>query len=192
MVEAACALFAQRGYSAPLSAVAERAGVAVQTINFTFHSKLALLQEVLDFAVLGDDLPVPPLERRWFRDLAGEPDQRRALVLIVQNTEPILQRASPIAAIFHTLINDPDAAVFWADRERLRHESYRQFVGALRSRGRLRKGLSEDEATDILFVVLSPELFQSIVGGRGWTVDHWRSWTTQTLEEALLGPAQTI
>src|ERR1700730_14296631 len=77
MVEAAYKLFAERGWSVPLTAVAREAGVAVQTLYFTFHTKVGLLQEVLQLAVLGDELPLGPLERPWFDDMVAEPDPHR-------------------------------------------------------------------------------------------------------------------
>ena len=43
MVDAAAKLFAQRGYAATtMAAIAQQAGVAVQTVYFTFHSKTEL------------------------------------------------------------------------------------------------------------------------------------------------------
>ena len=44
-----------------MAAIAQRAGVAVQTVYFVFHTKAELLSRVIDAAVLGPD-PNPPEE----------------------------------------------------------------------------------------------------------------------------------
>jgi AcrR family transcriptional regulator len=54
VVEAAFALFSERGYAgATMAQIAEAAGVAVQTLYFAFHTKAALLSRANDFAVMG-------------------------------------------------------------------------------------------------------------------------------------------
>ena len=184
MVEAAYRLFSERGYSVPLTAIAAEAGVAVQTVYFTFHTKAALLQETLQLAVLGDDQPLAPHERPWFGRYAAEPDQRKALQVLVASTQPIFERVSPLVGIFQT--GDPEVTAMWDHSEELRAEGFRQMVAVLAKKGPLKPGLSLDEATDVLFVLLGPELFHSIVAGRGWSVARWRRWISATLAATLL------
>ena len=60
IIDAAAELFVERGYGATmLDQVAERAGVAVQTVYFHFGNKSTLLKRALDVAAVGDDEPVP-------------------------------------------------------------------------------------------------------------------------------------
>src|SRR5207248_3972643 len=99
MVEAAYKLFSEEGYGVPLTAIAAEAGVAVQTLYFTFHTKLDLMGEVLALAVLGDDRPIPPHERPWFEELVKEPDPRKALQLMVDSTTDIFERVAPLLGI---------------------------------------------------------------------------------------------
>ncbi|MDT7554326.1 MAG: hypothetical protein QOI16_2862, partial [Pseudonocardiales bacterium] len=67
IVAAARALFLERGYTAAsLRDVAEMAGVARPTVAAAFGSKPALLRQILDEALAGDDEPVPVAERPWF------------------------------------------------------------------------------------------------------------------------------
>ena len=42
-----------------MAQIAEAAAVAVQTVYFGFHVKSALLSRAYDFAVMGEDEPVP-------------------------------------------------------------------------------------------------------------------------------------
>src|ERR1700758_4924434 len=54
-IEAAHRLFLERGYEATtMHDVADTAGVAVQTVYYTFKTKAQLLAEAESFAVLGD------------------------------------------------------------------------------------------------------------------------------------------
>src|SRR6266545_2689016 len=69
MLQAAGELFAEHGYGATtLQEVAARAGVAVQTIYFTFGNKRTLLKELVDVTIAGDVEPVATMERPWFRE----------------------------------------------------------------------------------------------------------------------------
>ena len=67
IVKAAYTLFCARGYAGTTMAqIAEAAGVAVQTVYFTFHTKSALLSRAYDFAVMGEDEPLGPDKQPWF------------------------------------------------------------------------------------------------------------------------------
>lgn len=56
MLRAAYDAFCERGYAAStMDMIAERAGVAVQTLYFTFHTKGAILEEAFGAAILGFD-----------------------------------------------------------------------------------------------------------------------------------------
>jgi AcrR family transcriptional regulator len=64
LVEAATALFVERGYTATtLADVADRAGLAARTVYLRFATKAELLRRCIDHAIVGDDAPVPLAER---------------------------------------------------------------------------------------------------------------------------------
>lgn len=46
--------------------------------------------------------------------------------------------------------------------------------------------MSVDEATDIVFALLSIEVYLLLVTKRGWTPERWQNWATTTLAAALL------
>ena len=184
MLDAAGRLFAERGYSVPMTAIAEAAGVAVQTLYFTFHTKEALLGETLQLAVLGDELPLAPHQRPWFQELRAEGDPRRALAILVDSSQAIFERVGPLVGVFQS--GEPEPAAIWAGSEKLRLEGFRDPVmKALAAKAPLRTGLDEEAATDILFVLLSPALYDQLVLRRGWPPDRWRAWITQTLGDAI-------
>ena len=182
MIEAAYKLFSERGWGVPLTAIAEEAGVAVQTLYFTFHTKVALLQEVQQLAVLGDEQPLAPHERPWFHAMVREPDPGKAIGIIVDNTVEIFGRVAPLTGVFRS--GDPEVAALWTHSERLRLDGYRKMAQALARKGRLK--VKVDEAADILFVLLSPDLFWLTVSQRGWSANRWCRWMTGLLQRALL------
>src|SRR5688572_32815829 len=85
ITKAAYTLFCERGYAGTTMAdIAEAAGVAVQTVYFTFHTKSELLSRAYDFAVLGEGDPVPPEQQDWYVRAIAEPDLEAALRMVVE------------------------------------------------------------------------------------------------------------
>jgi len=181
ITEAAYKLFCERGFGVPMTAIAEEAGVAVQTLYFSFHTKLDLLSAALQLAVLGDDRPVPPHEREWFAEMVAETDPRAALRILLEGTQGIYDRLGPLAGVFAT--NDPEVAAMWARSEELRLEGMRTMTAAL-----LMKDASHavdlDTATDVVFVLLSAATYQAFAD-RGWSPEQWRAWTAEAVARAL-------
>ena len=50
----------------------------------------------------------------------------------------------------------------------------------------LRPGLSLQEAADIIFTLVSLEVYLLLTAERGWTPAHWERWITGTLIDAIL------
>jgi AcrR family transcriptional regulator len=203
MLEAGYQLLCEVGYgAATLAAIARRAGVAEQTLYFTFGSKPAIVNEVLHAAVVGFDVWSPALDgavRRdhlatardqfpWFRPFEVEPDPRRALTLYMDGTIEILARVAPLEAAVNGL-GVPELQPTLDVSERLRDEASQMIVQALKTKGRgLRRGLSLQRAVDIFHVLTSPLLFHQLVAGRGWSPTQAGAWLAATLGDQLLAP----
>src|SRR6476646_10050186 len=78
VLAAAAELFEESGWSGTtVAAIAQRAGVAVETVYSGFGSKKQVLRAVVDFAVVGDADPVPLAERPVFaRQAEGTVEER--------------------------------------------------------------------------------------------------------------------
>lgn len=187
MVGAAYRLFCENGYVATtMEAIAREAGVAVPTLYFTFRTKAAILGEAVGAAVMGFDDPVGPEDAPWYRTFEAEPDARRALKILVENTSPILQRVGPLTAAIHGAAFDPEVATLREVSEQRRHEGYHIIVQMLGRKGGLRRRLTIARATDILLVLLNPNLFEALATGRGWSVADCDRWFVEVLSEQLL------
>lgn len=190
IVAAATELFVAHGYGATLlDQVAERAGVAVQTVYFHFGNKRTLLKEAMDLAAVGDDEPVPLLERPWLRQIQEEPDPRRIIGLWVATGRTIAERVAPLMRVVRGATGaDAELAAQWAVNQNQTRTAHAFLIGLLADRGALNPGLTADEARDIAFVIGNVETYLQCSDICGWTLDQWQERTTALLAAALLRP----
>lgn len=188
IVQAAGDLFLAQGYGATqLQEIADHAGVAVQTIYFAFGNKRTVLKELVDVTIQGDDEPVPTMERTWFREMLGAPTAADQLRLHVTGTRPILERVAPIVRVVDAAAAaDPEVAVLWPDEVDPRLTVLEHAADALLAKPDVRHGLEPAEAIDVMFGLLSPELFLVMTAQRGWAPSQWQTWTYDLLAAQLL------
>ena len=195
IIHAAAELFVERGYGATmLDQVAERAGVAVQTVYFHFGNKATLLKLALDVAAVGDDEPVPLLERPWLDRVKAEPDPLRMIELWVANSRSIMERVAPILTVIRGTIGaDPDLAAQWHVYEQERRTAFGALAHILADRGVLKTGLNRQDAADLAFLIGSVEGYFLATGTLGWPPEHWERTTVSILTSTLLGtPATSV
>lgn len=181
MLDAAFERFTTSGYpGTTMAAIAERAGVAVQTLYFTFNTKAALLGEVFERAVFGDD-GLPPPEQEWFREASATPDLDAALHIWATGVSAIVGRVAPLRPVFDGVDPDESVAELWDRGERLREEGYGAFLDGLISRHGLAPGATRDEVVDLALVLMGPVGHRGFVEDRGWDVDRWVRLTVETL-----------
>lgn len=187
MVGAAYDLFCEFGYGATtMATIAERAGVAVQTLYFTFHTKDELLQEVHKRAVLGDE-PGPPNQQSWFIEVVAEPDAQRAISLVVEAMSAILARVAPMLPVFHAVAAHEAGSVFREGEDR-RRRGMRDLAEVILSKPGTSGTTSAIEVADILCVLLGPETYRAFVLDLGWSLPAWRRWTNNALIHDLCEP----
>ncbi|WP_232835960.1 TetR/AcrR family transcriptional regulator [Actinocorallia populi] len=187
MLQAARGLFTDRGYTATtMKAIADRAGMAVQTLYFTFATKRAILTELLDVEIAGDTEPVATLDRPWFAEAAAAPpaDQLR---LQVAAAARILHRVTPLLEVVRSAAaTDPEIAELWRTNLAQRHTVQSRLAEALAAKTPLRTGMDASRAADIALAVLAPETYHLLVHERGWSPREWEDWATDALTCQLL------
>jgi AcrR family transcriptional regulator len=182
MMAAAYRVFSERGYAkTTMEAVATDAGVAVQTLYFTFHTKAELLQAAYEYAVLGADL-TPPHLMDWWRAAEAEPDVTRAVGRFVDGSVEIFERAASLA---WAVGGDQDARSAYQFNENLRLEGNANMVAVLARKHPLRPGLTQPKARDIMLTLLGPHVFILFTRELGWTVRRYRSWAKGALLREL-------
>jgi AcrR family transcriptional regulator len=188
IIERARQLFLQHGYAATtLDQIAARAGVAVQTVYFHFGNKRTVLKEVMEVLAVGDDAPVPLLDRPWVQQVRDEPDARRALGIWLRNSRLIFGRVAPMLYIVRDAAGaDPEMAEQWRTNQHQRYLAHRALAEILAAKNALRPGLTAQNAADIIFTLLSPEVYLLLTAERGWSPAQWQRWQTRTISQAIL------
>ncbi|RIV38473.1 TetR/AcrR family transcriptional regulator [Micromonospora radicis] len=189
VVTAATRLFVERGYTGTaLADVAAAAGVARPTVFAAFGSKAALLRQVLDQALAGDDEPVPVSQRSWYRPVWE--GRTRAEVLDAY-AEVCTLIGARTAQVFETVRRaadgSPEVAEVWQTLLRNRRIGAQMVVERVCSlAGSLRQGSDVEAAVDEVWFYNDPAHYGALVLERGWTEDAFRSWLGRTLRDALL------
>lgn len=189
IIESARQLFLSNGYApTALDQIAARAGVAVQTVYFHFGNKRTILKEVMDVLAVGDDAPVPLLDRSWVQQARDEPDARRALSGWLGNSRLIYSRVAPMLSILRDAAGaDPEAAEQWRVNQGQRYFAHRSLAELLAAKqDGLRPGMSLDQAADVIFTLASPEVYLLLTAERGWSPGQWQDWLTETIADAIL------
>ncbi|HET9827828.1 MAG TPA: N-acetyltransferase [Nocardioidaceae bacterium] len=191
IVAAAGELFAERGYAATtIDAVATRAGVGRKTVFSSVGGKGALLKLVWDWALVGDDEPVPMAERPAVKAMQEERDPRRLVRMWVEMQLDVGARAAPVGAVVLAAA-DVDAEV----RElaaTIRRESMAgatAFVTHLAGTGGMRSDVSVEKGADVCWAVMNSLLWHLLGSVRGWAAREYGDWLDEVLSTTLLRPS---
>jgi AcrR family transcriptional regulator/predicted GNAT family acetyltransferase len=192
IVSAAGELFVERGYAATtIDAVAERAGVGRKTVFSSVGGKGALLKLVWDWTLVGDDEPVPMVDRPAVRAMLAERDPHRLVRMWVDMQLEAVGRASPIGAVVMAAADVDDEVRELS--ETIRRESLvgaRGFATHLAGTGGLRKGLTPERAADVCWAVVNSLLWHLLVSVRGWPASAYGDWLVDAMTATLLEPAE--
>ena len=193
ILAAAGRLFRERGYAGTaMTAIAEEAGVVVETIYRSFGSKRALFHAVTEAVLAGGTTraDVPVEARPAIRAVIEEPDPRRQVALYVATQPGIHRRSGPLLrALQGGMAGDPELRAVWDEMEAWRLEGQGRFVAMLAGKGALRPGLSVEEARDIAWTLCSLAVHDLFVVERGWSSERYQDWLTGALSCALLPAA---
>ena len=191
ILSAAQRLFEGQGYSATtMAAIASEAGVALKTVYTSFETKSGVLRALWNLLLRGDEADVPVMDRAWYREVLDEPDAERQLQLNARNARAVKARiASVLVVIRHAAAIESDSADLWARIQSDFYDNQRAIVQSLDAKDALRPGLDVARAVDILWTLNHPDVWQLLVGERGWTADAWEAWFADTSRSQLLRSA---
>lgn len=172
-----------------MEAVAEAAGVSVETVYKTFGSKLALLQRVIDINLAGDEDPLALTERSIFTDVRDEPDQRRQVELLARNARIVLERAGTLQwAVLAAAEHEPELAELVTRYNGMRLRAMRGFIEWVAARGPLRDGLTVERAALTYWTLSSTETHHLLRGRGGLSAEDYERWLADALKALLLQP----
>jgi AcrR family transcriptional regulator len=192
IAEAAHRLFLAYGYiRTTLADIAAEAGVSVPTVKLAYGTKRQVLLAAWDFAVKGGPDTRPVVEQEWFQEMVATPDPREHLRLLAAGTAIIRPRIMPMTDVIRTAAAaDLEIAALLTKMSGEYYENQRTVIRSLRRKGKLRNGLTEKTATDVLYTLNAGVSFQVLVLERGWTVAAYEKWLTRLLIEQLLEPEE--
>ncbi len=188
IIEAALARFRDAGYAATtMEAIAIDAGVAVQTVYFTFHTKAELLLAALTVAGGDPDAPEDPVDRAWFgRVMAADSGARRLALIVELGNEIYVRVGSLMPALRAASSVDPTVDVAWQALVARRREGMGRVIEVFAQRGELRPDLDPALALDLLFGIHRSETYLAFTQECGWSLDRYKAWQFATLANALL------
>jgi TetR/AcrR family transcriptional regulator of autoinduction and epiphytic fitness len=188
IIEAARKLFILRGYSgATMESIAQEAGVAVETVYASFGSKRAILSRLMGISLVGDDEPIPLLQREGPVAVMQEKDQNRQVRLFSLDMAEIMGRVAPLFEVMRDAAKtEPDIAVIRQKMLAERAEALKVFINALMRNGPLRDGLTLEEAAETVWAVSSGEVYTLLVKDRGWSKEKYGQWLANALGVLLL------
>ena len=188
IVAAAAELFVRDGYgAATVDAIAEAAGVSRKTVFTSVGGKAEALKLARDWAIVGDDEPVPMLERPAIRAAYQEKDARKVIAAYVQN---YLESAARVAPIHHVIESakglDDDVRALSIEGWDQRRFGMGRFAEQLHALGALREDLTVRTAGDVLWFYNDPENYYKMVVRQGWPVERFGAWLRETLMQQLI------
>ena len=139
ILDAAMNLFVARGYpSTTVEMIAHAAGVAVQTVYFSFRAKVNILKQLVDINVAGD---TTTSQRAWVAEALAEPDPARQLEIQVKGTASGHRRIASLLGVLHRASDtDPTVAELWRTNQDQRRALQHQLMAALRGKGSCPRG----------------------------------------------------
>jgi AcrR family transcriptional regulator len=188
IAEAARTLFLARGYGGTsIEAIAEKAGVAPETIYATFKNKRKVLSFVFDIAIGGDDEDIRLLDRPDPQAVLQETDQHRQLTLFAIDITKILHRAAPVFEILRIAAKtEPEIAELVQRLVRERLANMNMVAKQVAVNGPLREDLNRVRATELIWSMTSPELYLLLTRDLHWNDEQYTYWLTDTLIRLLL------
>lgn len=176
-------LFLANGYTGtPVTAVAERAGVAEKTIYNLFETKSGLLLDLFSVRVAGDD---EELANRH-QDVDELVEAEAIIDEFCRINQEVAERVLPLLrVVIEASAVDSDVADRLTAQEEFRQRDQQYLLGALEKRGHLRTDKSQERLAHDMWLAAAPDLVIKALDA-GWSLEDHRSWLNQVLNALLL------
>ena len=142
---------------------------------------------MLDVAFGGDDEAIEFQHRPEVRAAFAAEDPGAMLDGFARVLRGLMHRAAALQHVLATsAVVDHEAADMLESTRRQRRQGQSRIVRDRARRKALRPGLTQDTATDIVYTVMSPEVYRILTVERGWSEDDYEAWLARTLHTQLL------
>ena len=188
IIGAARELFIESGYTGvSIEAIARKAKVSPETIYSVFKNKRTILTRALDLATGTDGEPIPVLLRSYIQEVASERNQQRQIQMFASRIQIFFSHIAPLVEIMHTAAKtEPEINTLLKKYLDDRFQGIGFFIDCLLANGPLRNGLSKLSAVETIWALASAEIYNLLVGDRGWSGEEYELWLSDTLTRLLL------
>ncbi len=188
ILDAARELFTTQGYArTTVRQVADGAGVHLDTLYATVGRKPQIMLALVEAALSGQAEPVAAEERVYVKQIRQAPGAREKIDIYAGAITAIQQRLAPIFEALRAAANtDESCAELWRTVSERRAANMLLFAVDLRSTGRLREDLTDQEVADIIWSMNAAEYWDLLVTRRGWTPERFRVWLAEAWGRTLL------
>jgi hypothetical protein len=168
-----------------MAAIAEQAGVALDTVYASVGRKPELVRLLIETAISGTGAAVPAEERDYVRAIQAAADAQTKINIYASAIRGIAARMAPLLTMLQQAAPaEPQLAALWHEIAERRAANMRRFVADLAAVATLRVDL--DEAADIVWATNAPELYQLLVGQRGWSPERYEHFLADAWHRLLL------
>ena len=170
-----------------MQAVADKAGVALDTVYATVGKKPLLARLLVETAISNMDREVPAEQRDYVQRVRAAPSAREKLEIYAGAVTEIQARLAPLVrALEAASAAHPDLGAMWREISERRARNMKKLAAELMRTGDVRAGLAADRIADTLWVGSSPQLFTLLVGERGWSEREYAAWLAEVWCRLLL------
>jgi AcrR family transcriptional regulator len=186
ILDAALELFTGQGYAAtPMTAIAERAGVALDTVYASVGRKPELARLLIETAISGGSQAIPAEERDYVQAIRAAADAETKIAIYAAAMRGIAGRLAPVLSIIQQAAPaEPELAALWRQIADRRAANMRLFAADLAEVASLR--VDPGDAADIIWATNAPELYQLLVTQRGWSPERYEQFLAETWRRLLL------
>ncbi len=175
-----------------IAALARAAAVSPQTIYNSIGGKADVLKACYDVTLAGDDEPVAISDRPAFRAIWATDDRRVFLDRYATWCRTVYDRVAPIVgAVTGTGAGDGGAQEFVATIDRERRIGTARAMAHFAEHFGLPPGLTLEAATDAVWTLNSPEVYDRLVRRCGWTPAGYAEWLAGQLDASLGLPSRS-
>jgi AcrR family transcriptional regulator len=180
IADAARTLFGSRGYGATsLQAVADEAGVAVQTVYAVYGSKAGILHELRDTVLR------QPAAEALYEEAMGEAEAERKIELFASSIRRRWEFGHDVVAIHRDAgATDPSVRVEVDQVLGMRRSGIARLARSLETE--LAAGVDLAHATAVLDALTLPEVYAELTDIGGWSADEFEEWLARCMKNQLL------
>lgn len=187
---AALPLFQAEGYTrVSMDRIAKAAGVSRQTVFDAFGSKSGLLKEIVDVHLVGDDEPVPLVERETSVQMMATDDPADLLRQFAHLNRQIAEGLVEVWPVFaQAAATEPVLAELQKGQDEARMQAMRGIAARLAELGGLREDWGTEQAAELMWVIAGPAAGLPFIADLGWSADAYEQVVAETLMALLLRP----